>query len=430
MLGSLIVGAVLLAVLTYVELHIDEPMLDLRLLADRSFRTPNIVSFCSMGALIGVLFLLPQFLQGPRGLTPFQSGLTTFPQAFGVILMARVVGTKLYPVIGPRRLATAGTFGTAVITSLFLFVGLETSQWWIRLLMFSRGLMIGLIFIPVQAAAFARIKAKDTGRASALFQAQRQVASAVGVAFLATILVERLNTLLPTATTAHEQAVAGTQAFHAAIIGAVDPVHHRRDRRPLPPRRGRGPDHAAAGRGDRGRGPSHDLSRGGSSARRGKRQRRGAARLGRACEGHAEPWVARYAAAAGANTATHPTSPHNGVRRSEGRSMVMRAIEAHHEVVEQAAELAVARLDGEHGEQLAAFIRQYYARVAPDDIGHRDPPTSTERRSPTGGPAASASRAIPRACGSTTPTSRPTAGRAATRWWSWSATIGPSSSTR
>ena len=100
-------------------------MLDLRLLADRSFRTPNIVSFCSMGALIGVLFLLPQFLQGPRGLTPFQSGLTTFPQAFGVILMARVVGTKLYPVIGPRRLATVGTFGTAVITSLFLFVGLE-----------------------------------------------------------------------------------------------------------------------------------------------------------------------------------------------------------------------------------------------------------------------------------------------------------------
>ena len=220
-LGSLIVGAVLLALLTYVELHMDEPMLDLRLFADRSFRTPNIVSFCSMGALIGVLFLLPQFLQGPRGLTPFQSGLTTFPQAFGVILMARVVGTKLYPVIGPRRLATAGTFGTAVITSLFLFVGLETSQWWIRMLMFTRGLMIGLIFIPVQAAAFARIKAKDTGRASALFQAQRQVASAVGVAFLATILVERLNTLLPTATTAHEQAVAGMQAFHAAIIGAV-----------------------------------------------------------------------------------------------------------------------------------------------------------------------------------------------------------------
>jgi EmrB/QacA subfamily drug resistance transporter len=220
-IGTLVTGAVLLAVLVWVELHIDEPMLDLRLFADRSFRTPNIVSFCSIGALIGVLFLLPQFLQGPRGLTPFQSGLTTFPQAFGVILMARVVGTRWYPVIGPRRLATAGTFGTALVTALFLFVGLETSQWWIRLLMFTRGAMIGMIFIPVQAAAFARITPQDTGRASALFQSQRQIGSAIGVAFLATILVERFNTLAATATTASEQANAGVQAFHAAIVGAV-----------------------------------------------------------------------------------------------------------------------------------------------------------------------------------------------------------------
>ena len=134
-------------------------MLDLRLLADRSFRTPNLVSFASYGSLIGVLFLLPQYLQGPRGLSPLESGLTTFPQAFGVLIMARLVGAKLYPLVGPRRLAMLGTGGVAVVTSLFLLVGLETSPWWIRLLMFSRGLCIGFVFIPVQAAAFARVPA-------------------------------------------------------------------------------------------------------------------------------------------------------------------------------------------------------------------------------------------------------------------------------
>ena len=53
--------------------------------------------------------------------------------------MARLVGTKLYPVIGPRRLAHGRHGGHALITLFFLLVDLTTSQWWIRLLMFTRG---------------------------------------------------------------------------------------------------------------------------------------------------------------------------------------------------------------------------------------------------------------------------------------------------
>ena len=89
--------------------------------------------------------------------------------------MARLVGAKLYPLVGPRRLAMIGTGGVAVVTIMFLFVGLETSPWWFRLLMFVRGLCIGFVYIPVQAAAFARVPLPSTGRASALFQVQRQV---------------------------------------------------------------------------------------------------------------------------------------------------------------------------------------------------------------------------------------------------------------
>jgi hypothetical protein len=220
-LGSMVFGIVAIVVLVVVESHVKEPMLDLKLLADRSFRTPNIVSFAATGALIGVLFLLPQFLQGPYGLSPLESGLTTFPQAFGVIIMARIVGQKWYPVIGPRRLAFAGTAFTALITAGFMFVNLGTSQWTIRVLMFTRGLAIGLIFIPIQAAAFARIETKDTGRASALYQTGRQVGSATGVAILATILVVRGNQLAAGVTDPAQLAKAGEAAFHDAILGAV-----------------------------------------------------------------------------------------------------------------------------------------------------------------------------------------------------------------
>lgn len=219
--GCLVAGALTAIALVVVELRIPNPMLDLRLFAERSFRTPNIVSFAAYGSLIGVLFLLPQFLQGPRGLSPLQSGLTTFPQAFGVMMMARLVGARLYPIVGPRRLAALGTLGITVITLLFLRVGLDTSQWWIRLLMFSRGLFLGLVFIPIQAAAFARVPLPSTGRASALFQVQRQVGSAIGVAVLATVLTERLKTYGAVgANRAIVNADGWAKAFHQSIIVA------------------------------------------------------------------------------------------------------------------------------------------------------------------------------------------------------------------
>lgn len=194
-------------------------MLDLRLLADRSFRTPNLVSFASFGALLGLLFLLPQFLQGPRGFSPLESGLATFPQALGILLTARYIG-KLYPVYGPRRLVMFGMATNAVITLCFVWVGLDTSAWTIRALMFARGLTLGFGFIPLQAAAFARIKLESTGRAAALFQAQRQAGAAVGVAILATILIERRDALVGSKT--GPAAVEGlVQAFHQAFLGSV-----------------------------------------------------------------------------------------------------------------------------------------------------------------------------------------------------------------
>ena len=72
----------------------------LRLFGDRMFRSANTAMFMMMGVFMGVLFLLPLFLQQLRGLSALQSGLTTFPQALGMIAMVRF-GAGQYP--GGRR---------------------------------------------------------------------------------------------------------------------------------------------------------------------------------------------------------------------------------------------------------------------------------------------------------------------------------------
>jgi MFS family permease len=54
---------------------------------------------------------------------------------------------------------------------------------------FTLGLVMGQVFVPAQAAAFATISPAATGRASTMFNAVRQLGGAVGVALLTTVIV-------------------------------------------------------------------------------------------------------------------------------------------------------------------------------------------------------------------------------------------------
>jgi EmrB/QacA subfamily drug resistance transporter len=170
-----------------VERRVENPMLALRLYGDRMFRQCNLVSFFSMMSFMGLMFLMPVYLQNMRGLSALDSGLTTFPQAFGVMTTSFVAG-RFYASIGPRRLMFTGFALSAVAIALFATIQLDTSLWVIRGLMFVRGMSMGFAFVPMQAASYATIPPAQNGRASSLFSTQRQVSVSVGVAVLASIL--------------------------------------------------------------------------------------------------------------------------------------------------------------------------------------------------------------------------------------------------
>jgi EmrB/QacA subfamily drug resistance transporter len=197
-----------------------EPMLDLALLKERLFRTTNAVSFVSTMAFLGIVFLLPQFLQRVAGFSATESGLSTFPQAIGVILISRVTG-RIYPKVGPRRMLAFAYAGLAVMTVPFLFITVDTSPWLIRAIMFSRGLFLAFTFIPLQAASYARITPEQTGRASAIFSTQRQLGAATGVAVLSTILVGMLPQEFPRGPVPPNLISGFTSAFHWAFAGAI-----------------------------------------------------------------------------------------------------------------------------------------------------------------------------------------------------------------
>jgi EmrB/QacA subfamily drug resistance transporter len=181
-------GAALLAALVRTELSVPEPMIDLRLLGDRLFRVCTLVIFFSTMTFLGVLYASPLFFQDGLGASALVSGLSTFPEAIGVMLGAQVA-TRLYPLLGPRRIVAAGLCGIAVCTMLMALVDAGPAALWeMRGLLFLLGSCMGHVFAPCQAAAFATISSAATGRASTLYNATRQLGSAVGVAVLSTVM--------------------------------------------------------------------------------------------------------------------------------------------------------------------------------------------------------------------------------------------------
>jgi len=173
--------------LVRVENRVAHPMLNLRLLHDRLFRASNVASIFAAAAFLATLFIMPTFLQEVHGASALQSGLTTFPEAIGVLVCSQLVG-RLYPRVGPRRLMMLGMAMMAGLLVLIAQIDIETSLWTVRVLMLLLGASFAFMIISLQAASFATISSADTGRASALFSAQRQMASAIGVAIVATSL--------------------------------------------------------------------------------------------------------------------------------------------------------------------------------------------------------------------------------------------------
>jgi MFS family permease len=202
-----------------VERRVAAPLIDVRLYRDRLFAVGNLILFFVNGSFFGIGFLMPQLLQSVRGLDPLASGLTTFPTAIGIILVAPLVG-RLYPVVGPRRLVLAGAALAACAAFALRRVGLATDLWQIRLQMLPLGVAFGLVFISLQSASFARIDAALTGRATAAYNAVRQVATSCGFAVLATVLAARLTTYGGALgdPTRRDGAVA---AFHDAFLAAA-----------------------------------------------------------------------------------------------------------------------------------------------------------------------------------------------------------------
>ena len=244
-------GALLVAAMVVIELRVTAPLLDLRVYADRLFRSASIVLTLTSVAFFGLLFLLSLFFQDGLHFSALEAGSAICPEAFGVIIASQFISRRIYPAVGPRRIMVAGLLLIAGIAVVLSTAGTGTSVWLLRVILFVMGFGVAAVFLPSQAAGFATIGAERTSVASTIFNAQRMIGGAIGVALLTAVI----SALHPVRTVAG-RAQANIPAFHTglcvcagvAVAAALAALTVRDARRgtdddppspPVPGRRGR-----------------------------------------------------------------------------------------------------------------------------------------------------------------------------------------------
>jgi EmrB/QacA subfamily drug resistance transporter len=182
--AALPVGAVLLGVFTLYALRRGQPLVDLRLLRNRTLAVSATLMFLNGLTLYGGMFLLPLYYQQQRGASVLAAGLLLAPQGVGSLL-ARVAG-PLADRVGPRPVMSGGLALTAVTTIPFTFDAPSTTLLAAALVL--RGLGMSAVNIAIMVGAYADVPGERVPHASTIVRIVQQLGGSFGTAVLAGLL--------------------------------------------------------------------------------------------------------------------------------------------------------------------------------------------------------------------------------------------------
>lgn len=182
-----VVAIVGIGTMIWWELRVKYPILDLRILKDRSLAGGAAFGSVLGISLYGSLFALPLLAQGLLGFDAMTTGLALLPGAIGsavaMMAIARTqskVDTRWFILAG-ALIMTAAMFGHSHFT---LATNKHDMIWPVAL----RGIGAGLMFVPLTASALARLRGRALGQGAAIFNLSRQLGGSIGIAALATLL--------------------------------------------------------------------------------------------------------------------------------------------------------------------------------------------------------------------------------------------------
>ena len=186
-LGSFAVVVALLASFIAWELHVPNPLLDVRTFRNARFSAGSSAIFVAFFALFGFTFLVTQYFQYVRGYSTLSSGLHTLPFAVGAGVTAPSAA-RLALKFGTKRVVSWGLLSMAIGLTIASQMTQGTSYWGVivpSMLFLASGL--ACVTSPSTEAVMGSVPREKAGVASAVNDTSREVGGTLGVAVVGSV---------------------------------------------------------------------------------------------------------------------------------------------------------------------------------------------------------------------------------------------------
>ncbi|MFJ2554085.1 MULTISPECIES: DHA2 family efflux MFS transporter permease subunit [unclassified Streptomyces] len=186
--------ALLVAFVIWQRVHPYEPLVPLRVFADRDFSMGSLTTAVLGFTLTGMFLPLVIYTQSALGLSPTDAGLVTAPMALVSGLMGPFVGRFSDRVPG-KYLVISGLLGMAAgLGVVALQARADLPPWQLVPGLLVCGLGMGCVLVPVNNVAMGTVPAELRGAASGIFFTARQLGAVLGSATIGVLLQIRIAT--------------------------------------------------------------------------------------------------------------------------------------------------------------------------------------------------------------------------------------------
>ncbi|WP_157827582.1 DHA2 family efflux MFS transporter permease subunit [Niallia nealsonii] len=164
----------------YTELHINNPLIDIRIFQNPIFTNSTIIVAVCTASLFSGMLLLPLLLQEVLQLSALTTGLILLPQGM-MMGIAMTIGGKILDRSGVRIILPAGIIILSIVTLVLGWLVGQSSQWLLIFLLIIRGIGIGFINTPATTAGLNALPSFQVSRAMSINNVIRQLTGTITV---------------------------------------------------------------------------------------------------------------------------------------------------------------------------------------------------------------------------------------------------------
>jgi EmrB/QacA subfamily drug resistance transporter len=208
--GAFGLAAVLLSAFVVTEARVAQPILPLRLFADRSRSASYVARLLVVAGMFSMFYFGTLLLQDVLGFSPLRAGVAFLPLTL-MLFGASRLAPRMLPYFGGKLLIVAGLIPMIAGMAWLSRVSPGTAYWsGVFPPMFLVGLGGGVLFVPLTAASLAGVRQQDSGAASSMVNVMQQVGGSLGLAVLVAVFgtASRAAAARPSAAVAAAPALA------------------------------------------------------------------------------------------------------------------------------------------------------------------------------------------------------------------------------